>query len=304
MLPGTQFTAAPPPTTPGEVGAGPRTPGVTLGLAGTPGLLIVLGLVTPGLVVALGLVVPGLVRDGFVTVALGTGLVVPPIDELPKEDPGDPPVNGCGVEPNVPVIGAPVPGVPPMFGLLMPGAVLELMVGEVLKVPDPVIGAGPTPGVAPKVPVVPDGVPKVPVVPEGVPKVPVVPDGATGDTPVAPGALPTAPVPPAAPGAAVCAKDAGAAAINATATAEIMDFRLSMRVSPLKLQKESCMSQAACLQGRSARRASETCLRGVSPRRVSYSRFATSSSITSVAPPPIDCTRASRVMRSMADSRM
>lgn len=34
------------------------------------------------------------------------------------------------------------------------------------------------------------------------------------------------------------------------------------------------------------------------------SRFATSSSITSVAPPPIACTRASRVMRSMADSRM
>ena len=34
------------------------------------------------------------------------------------------------------------------------------------------------------------------------------------------------------------------------------------------------------------------------------SRLAISSSITSVAPPPIDCTRASRDMRSIADSRM
>jgi hypothetical protein len=33
-------------------------------------------------------------------------------------------------------------------------------------------------------------------------------------------------------------------------------------------------------------------------------RLATSSSITSVAPPPIDCTRASRAIRSMALSRM
>jgi hypothetical protein len=192
MLPGTQFTAPLPPTTPGEVGAGPRTPGeVTLGLAGTP------------------------------------GLVVPPIDELPTEDP----VIGCGVEPNVPVIGAPVPGVPPMLGLLMPGALLESMVGEVLNVPDPVIGAGPTPAFAPKVP--------------------MVPDGATGDTPVAPGATPvvpgappTAPVPPVAPGAAVCANETGATAINAATT---MDFRLSMRVSSGIAKGKTCTPQAACL---------------------------------------------------------
>ena len=48
--------------------------------------------------------------------------------------------------------------------------------------------------------------------------------------------------------------------------------------------------------------------RGSSPplRRGSwgYIRLATSSSITSVAPPPIDCTRASRAMRSIADSRI
>src|SRR5258705_4984934 len=175
MLPGTQFTA-PPPTTPGEVGAGARTPGDVT----TPGLPIVPGLDTPGLVV------PGVVRAGFVVVALGG---VPPADELPMEDPGVVPVigcgvpNRCGVEPNVPVIGAPVPGVPPMFGLLTPCAVLESMVGERLNVPEPVIGAGPTPGVGPNVP--------------------VVPDGATGDMPVVPGAAPTAPVPPAAPGAAV-----------------------------------------------------------------------------------------------------
>jgi hypothetical protein len=158
----------------------------------------------------------------------------------------------------VPVIGAPVPGVPPMLGLLMPGAVLESMVGEVLNVPDPVIGAGPAPGVGPNVP--------------------IVPDGATGDTPVEP---PVAPV--AAPGAAVCAKDKGAAAINAAATAGTMDFRLSMRVSFEIAERKPSMPQAAC---------------------PGYSRFATSSSITSVAPPPIDWTRASRVMRSMADSRM
>jgi hypothetical protein len=230
MLPGTQFTA-PPPTTPGEVGAGPRTPGdVTLGLVATPGLPIVPGLVTPGLVV------PGVVRAGFVVVALGV-----PTDELPMEDPGVVPVIGCGVEPNVPVIGAPVPGVPPMFGLLTPGAVLELMVGEVLNVPEPVIGAGPTPGVAPKVP--------------------VVPEGATGDTPVVPGAPPTAPVPPAAPGAAVWANATGAAAINAAATAGTMDFRLSMRVSPLRLPK----GKASCRK----RRACAACLRSVSPRRLS-----------------------------------
>ncbi len=204
MLPGTQFTA-PPPTTPGEVGAGPSTPGeVTLGLADTPGLLIVLGRVSAGLVV-----LPG--------------------DELPNEDPG----SGCGVEPKVPVIGAPVPGVPPMFGLLMPGAVLESIVGEVLKVPDPVIGAGPTPGVAPNVPVVPDGV--------------------AGDTPVAPGvapavpgAAPTAPV-PAAPDAAVCANETGAAAINAAAIAEVMDFRLSMRVSFEIAKRKALVPQAMCL---------------------------------------------------------
>jgi hypothetical protein len=199
---------------------------VTLGLDRTPGLPIVPGLDTPGLVV------PGVVRAGFVVVALG----VPPIDELPMEDPGVVPVIGCGVEPNVPVIGAPVPGVPPMFGLLMPGAVLESMVGELLNVPEPVIGAGPKPGVAPKVP--------------------VVPDGATGDTPVVPGAAPTAPVPPAAPRAAVWAKAAGAAAINAAANAGTMDFRLSMRVSFEIAERKALMPQAACL-------------RGVSPRRVS-----------------------------------
>ena len=38
--------------------------------------------------------------------------------------------------------------------------------------------------------------------------------------------------------------------------------------------------------------------------RTPYIRFAISSSITSVAPPPIDCTRASRAMRSIAASRM
>jgi hypothetical protein len=150
----------------------------------------------------------------------------------------------------VPVIGAPVPGVPPMLGLLMPGAVLESIVGEVLNVPDPVIGAGPAPGVAPNVP--------------------VVPDGATGDTPVA-------------PGAAVWANETGATAINAAATAGTTDFRLSMRVSFEIAERKPSTPQAACL---------------------GYSRFATSSSITSVAPPPIDWTRASRVMRSMADSRM
>ena len=146
ILPGTQFTA-PPPTTPGEVGAGPRTPGeVTLGLV------------------------------------MGVG---PLTDELPTEDP----VIGCGVEPKVPVIGSGVePKVPPAFGLEIPGAELPPIVGEVLNVPDPVIGAGPVPG----------GV---------VPEV------------------------PAAPGAAVWAKDTGATATNATATAEIMDFRLSMKVS-------------------------------------------------------------------------
>jgi hypothetical protein len=85
MFPGgTQFPAAPgvvippPPTTPGEVGAGPRTPGeVTLGL-----LLI----------------------DG-------EG-VLEPIDELPVADPGVEPIDEPGMELiegfvlNVPVIGA------------------------------------------------------------------------------------------------------------------------------------------------------------------------------------------------------
>ncbi len=175
MLPGTQFTA-PPPTTPGEVGAGPRTPGeVTLGL-------------------------------------LGATL------ELPTDD--DPvigcgvepnvPVIGCGVEPNVPVIGAPVPGVLPMFGLLMPGAVLESMVGEVLNVPAPVIGVGLV----------------------AVPKLPVVPEGATGET---------------APGAAVWAKDTGAAAINAAATPGIKDFRLSMKLSFENAEgKAACRNRRAC----------------------------------------------------------
>jgi hypothetical protein len=113
----------------------------------------------------------------------------------------------------VPVIGAPVPGVPPMLGLLMPGALLESMVGEVLNVPDPVIGAGPAPGVAPNVP--------------------VVPDGATGDTPVA-------------PGAAVWANETGATAINAVATAGTTDFRLSMRVSFEIAERKPSVPQAAC----------------------------------------------------------
>jgi hypothetical protein len=112
---------APPPIAPGEVGAGPRTPGeVTLGLLLTVG------------------------------------------DELPVTDPGI---------------------VPIAFGLANePGAELNV---------PPVIGAGPNPGVAPNVPIVPAG----------------------------------------ALGAAVCAKHTGAAAINAAATAGTMDFRLNIRVS-------------------------------------------------------------------------
>jgi hypothetical protein len=124
----------------------------------------------------------------------------------------------------------------PTLGLEIPGAELPPMVGEVLNVPVPVIGAGPVPGAAPKVP--------------------VVPDGATGDTPVAPGvapavpgAAPTAPVPPAAPGAAVWANETGAAAINAAATAAgIKDFRLSMRVSfELQKGKPGCRKHCACV---------------------------------------------------------
>jgi hypothetical protein len=44
--------------------------------------------------------------------------------------------------------------------------------------------------------------------------------------------------------------------------------------------------------------------RAVHPDHPPYIRFATSSSSTSVAPPPIACTRASRDMRSIALSRM
>lgn len=127
--------------------------------------------------------------------------------ELPTDDD---PVIGCGVEPNVPVIGAPVPGVLPMFGLLMPGAVLESMVGEVLNVPAPVIGVGLV----------------------AVPKLPAVPEGATGET---------------APGAAVWAKDTGAAAINAAATPDIKDFRLSMKLSFENAEgKAACRNRRAC----------------------------------------------------------
>jgi hypothetical protein len=86
----------------------------------------------------------------------------------------------------------------------------------------PVIGAGPAPGAAPNVPgAVPIALPTL-----GIATVGGVP--LSGAAPI-PGAAPNVPIDPY--GAAVCAKLAGATAINAAAIANEMDFPLSMRGS-------------------------------------------------------------------------
>ena len=123
------------------------------------------------------------------------------------------------------------------LGLLVPGVALapidELPIadpGVVLNVP--VIGCGPTPVVAPGVPIVLPPIDELPVTGRG-----VVPNTlglpmlglATLGAPPEPttGAGLNAPV----IGAAVCARHAGTAAIKAAAAAGAIDFRLSMRVS-------------------------------------------------------------------------
>lgn len=163
----------PPPTTAGEVGTGPRTPGgVTLGLL-VPGVALApideLPIADRGAV----LNVPVIGCGPTPVVAPGVPIVLPPIDELPVADPGVVP-NTLGL---------------PMLGLATAGAPPEPTIGAGLNAP--VIGAGAIPGAAPNVP--------------------GVADGAAGVAPM------VAPAP--ALGAAVCARHAGAAAIKAAAAA-------------------------------------------------------------------------------------
>ena len=65
-------------------------------------------------------------------------------------------------------------------------------------------------------------------------------------------------------------------------------------------EKEPAVERSGATSGPAKRKT------GTSPpvRGLPYILFATSSSITSVAPPPMVWTRASRTMRSMGDSRM
>jgi hypothetical protein len=164
---------------PGEVGTGPRMPGeVTLGL------LLIVGGVLP--VIGAG-PTPGVAPNVPIVPNGAPGAVLPPIDE--------PPVTAPGAIPNTCCL--------PKLGIATLGA-LPNEPGAELNVP-PVIGAGPTPGVAPNVPIVPNGAPR----------------------------------------AAGWAKHTGAAAINAAATACTMNFCLSMRspsigkkVKPFAIRRE------------------------------------------------------------------
>ena len=160
MLPGTQNPMGPPPMTLGEVGAGPSTRGeVTLG----PGLI-------DGSAPTIGAgPTPGLAPN---VPSVPEGAMLPPIDEPPAANPG--------VVPNV--FWLPTLGIATLGGLPNVPAALPNDPGAELN--PPVIGAGPTPGLAPNVPIVP-----------------------------------------------VWAKHAGAAAINAAATANKTDCCLSMTIS-------------------------------------------------------------------------
>jgi hypothetical protein len=139
----------PPPTTPGDVGAGPSTPGAL-----TPGLLLIVGGVTMGLL---------LIDGGDPTIGAGPtpglapnvpsvpeGAVLPPTDEPPTDDP---PIADPGAVPNV--LWLPTLGIATLGGL--PGVPAELPNEPGAELNPPVIGAGPTPGLEPKVPTVPDG---------------------------------------------------------------------------------------------------------------------------------------------------
>jgi hypothetical protein len=150
----------------------------------TLGLLLIVGGVLP--VIGAG-ATPGVAPNVPIVPNGAPGAVLPPIDEPPVTAPGAIP-NTCRL---------------PKLGIATLGA-LPNEPGAELNVP-PVIGAGPTPGVAPNVPIVPNGAPR----------------------------------------AAGWAKHTGAAAINAAATACTMNFCLSMRVSFDWQEGKSCSRSAA-----------------------------------------------------------
>ncbi len=137
------------------------------------------------------------------------GLLVPgvaPIGELPIADPGavlNVPVIGAGptpiVEPGVPIVLPPIDELP----VTDPGVVPNMLGLPMLGLATPGAPPEPTIGAGLKAPVIGAG-----AIPGAAPNVRGVPDGA-----------------------AVCARHAGGTAIKAAATADAIDFRLSMRVS-------------------------------------------------------------------------